>query len=253
MSRIQGLAELNPSAVALPGRAHQRADASVEREQGTPARFPWLLGLFLVTLGISLLTGQDVFIFGYILMLSYAIGSHTRRGRPWSETGIRGDFMRDLGRVWPLSALDLAFQVLPPTLGVAFVLGFGPELTDHIVGRLPVAIGAGSIVPAVATLLVVIAPLTLVEEIVYRVVIQDGLSRSLGTPAAILVASLVFALAHAVGTTGSSQIVLCDVAGVALDGILFGIIYARTHNLAVTWATHYVVDVLGLLALLAIF
>jgi membrane protease YdiL (CAAX protease family) len=161
--------------------------------------------------------------------------------------------MRDLGRVWPLSALDLAFQVLPPTLGVAFVLGFGPELTDHIVGRLPVAIGAGSIVPAVATLLVVIAPLTLVEEIVYRVVIQDGLSRSLGTPAAILVASLVFALAHAVGTTGSSQIVLCDVAGVALDGILFGIIYARTHNLAVTWATHYVVDVLGLLALLAIF
>ena len=84
-------------------------------------------------------------------------------------------------------------------------------------------------------------------------VIQDGLSRSLGTPAAILVASMVFALAHAVGTTGSSQIVLCDVAGVALDGILFGIIYARTHNLAVTWATHYVVDVLGLLALLAIF
>jgi membrane protease YdiL (CAAX protease family) len=64
---------------------------------------------------------------------------------------------------------------------------------------------------------------------------------------------MVFALAHAVGTTGSAQIVLCDVAGVALDGILFGIIYARTHNLAVTWATHYVVDVLGLLALLAIF
>jgi membrane protease YdiL (CAAX protease family) len=52
---------------------------------------------------------------------------------------------------------------------------------------------------------------------------------------------------------GSPQVVLSDVAGVALDGVVFGVIYARTHNLAVTWATHYLVNVVGLFALLVIF
>jgi membrane protease YdiL (CAAX protease family) len=58
---------------------------------------------------------------------------------------------------------------------------------------------------------------------------------------------------HAVGTGGSLQIVLTDVAGVTLDGIFFGLIYTRTHNLLVTWATHCAADVVGVIALLTIF
>lgn len=72
-------------------------------------------------------------------------------------------------------------------------------------------------------------------------------------PAAILVAALLFGLAHAVGASGHPQVVLSDVAGVTLDGVIFGIVYAKTHNLAVTWATHYAADVVGLLALMTVF
>ena len=95
--------------------------------------------------------------------------------------------------------------------------------------------------------------LTLVEELVYRAVIQERLSWFIGTPAAILVAAVLFGLAHGVGASGSPRIDLLDVAGVTLDGVVLGLIYARTHNLAVTWMTHYAADVVGLLAIVTVF
>ncbi len=51
----------------------------------------------------------------------------------------------------------------------------------------------------------------------------------------------------------SVPVVLLDIGGVFVDGILLGIIYARTHNLLLTWATHFVGDALGLIVLLLIF
>ncbi len=67
----------------------------------------------------------------------------------------------------------------------------------------------------------------------------------IGTPAAILITTVLFASTHAV-SAGTLPVVLLDAAGVFIDGIFLGIIYAKTHNLLLTWATHYVADVLGL-------
>ena len=69
---------------------------------------------------------------------------------------------------------------------------------------------------------------------------------------AILFASILFGLAHLVGASGSWQVIILNVASVALDGVVFGIVYAKTHNVAVTWATHYSADVVGLFVLLLI-
>ncbi len=86
-----------------------------------------------------------------------------------------------------------------------------------------------------------------------RAFLQQRMSTYVGTPAAIVVAAALFGLAHAVGATGSPQVVLCDVGGVVLDGLFFGLIYARTRNLCVTWATHYAADVVGIVALVTAF
>ena len=213
-----------------------------------------LLALLLVTLAASLLKGQDIFIFAYIMTVIYAVRRPLRMGRPWRELGLKFGFVEDLRRVWYLSALDaVILQVLPPTLGIAFLFGYGHELVDHITARLPVDVAAGAGLAAVAGLLAVALVLTLVEELVYRVTIQERLGWFIGTPGAILVTAVLFGVAHAVGTSGSTQVVLSDVAGVILDGLFFGLIYAKTHNLAVTWATHYAADVVGLVALMSVF
>ena len=169
-----------------------------------------------------------------------AVGGPRRHGRPWSDIGIKGGFLGDLRQVWPLSALvAVVFQVVPPTVAVAFVAGFGPALLAQVTGRLPVDVGSAAGLSAVVSLLAAALVLTLVEEVVYRAVFQERMSRYVGTPLAIVAAACLFGLAHAVGATGSPQSVLLDVVGVVLDGVVFGLIYARTHNLWVTWATHY--------------
>ena len=211
-----------------------------------------VLALLLVTLAASLLKGQDIFIFAYIMAVVVALGGPRRHGRPWSDLGIKPGFVDDLRRAWHFVALDLVFQVLPPTLVIAFVLGYGRDLVDHITSRLPVDVASSAGLTALVTLLALALVLTLVEELVYRVMIQERLSWYVGTPAAILFAAILFAAAHAVGTLGTPQVVLADVAGVALDGVIFGLIWAKTRNLAVTWAAHYAADVVGILALVVV-
>ncbi len=213
-----------------------------------------LLALLIGTLAVSFVRGQDVFVFAYIMTVVVAVGGPRRHHRPWSELGIKGGFVADLRRVWPFAFLvAIVFQVVPPTLVIASGLGYADEVVQHITDRLAMDFGSLEGVLAVVGLLAAAAVLVLVEEVVYRVTIQERLSWFIGTPAAILVGASLFGLAHAVGTTGSPLVVATDVSGVVLDGVLFGIIYARTHNLAVTWAAHYAADVVGLIALALIF
>jgi membrane protease YdiL (CAAX protease family) len=213
-----------------------------------------LLALYLITLAVSLARGQDVFVFAYIMTVVVAVGGPRRHGRPWSDIGVKGGFFADLRRVWPLSALvAFVFQILPPMVGIAFVAGYGRELLGEITGRLPVDIGSAEGLSSIVALLAAALVLTLVEEIVFRVVFQERMSWYIGTPAAIGVAAVLFGSAHAVRATGSPAVVLLDVGGVMFDGVFFGLIYARTHNLWVTWATHYAADVVGVIALVTVF
>jgi membrane protease YdiL (CAAX protease family) len=212
-----------------------------------------LLARFLITLAVSLAKGQDVFVFAYIMTVVVAVGGPRRHGRAWSEIGIKGGFVEDLRRVWPLSALvAIVFQFVPPTALIAFAAGYGSELLAQITARMPVDIGSAAAASAILALLAAALVLTLVEEIVFRAFLQERMSWYIGTPAAIGVAAVLFGLAHAVGATASTSVVLLDVGGVILDGVFFGLIYAQTHNLWVTWATHYSADVVGVIALVTV-
>jgi len=247
----ENLSKLN--APAAPKRTSVIPREESPHDRRTLNRLLLVLAILLITLAASLYKGQDIFIFGYIIAISYALRGPLRLHRPWKELGLKRGFLKDFKRIWYYFAIDaIIFQILPPTLGVAFVFGYYPDLLHHITGRLSVNFGSLEGISAVVGLLAAALILTLMEEIVFRVAVQERLSWFIGTPAAILFASVIFGLAHAVGTTGSLPVVLLDIAGVVLDGIFFGIIYAKTHNLAVTWATHYTADVVGLIAILLI-
>lgn len=213
-----------------------------------------LLALYLVTLAVSLVKGQDVFVFAYIMTVTVAVGGPRRRGRPWADIGVKSGFLEDLRRTWPLAALvAVVFQFLPPAVVVAFATGDGHDVLAQIVGRLPVDVASAAGLSAIAALLAAALVLTLVEEVVFRAFLQERMSRYVGTAGAVVAAAVLFGLAHAVGATGSPRVVAFDVGGVMLDGVFFGLIYARTHNLWVTWATHYAADVVGVIALISVF
>lgn len=215
-----------------------------------------LLALLVFTIGLGLFVPKysDIYIFGYIMAIAYVISGPLHKNRPWSDIGIKRGFVNDFKKVWYYFAIDaIVFQLLSPMLGVAYLFGYYPQLLQHITGR--VATDFGGALALNATLLGILAltaVLTLMEEVVFRVTIQQRLSWFIGAPAAIGFATVVFGLAHGVGTTGILPVVALDVAGVMLDGIFFGIIFAKTKNLAVTWVTHYVADVVGIIALVTV-
>jgi membrane protease YdiL (CAAX protease family) len=188
------------------------------------------------------------------MAICYVVPGVTRKKRPWSDLGIKRGFATDFKKVWYYFAIDaILFQFLPPMLLVAYLFGCYPQLLQHITGRVATDFG-GALALNVTLLgiLAITAVLTLMEEVVFRVTIQQRLSWFIGTPVAIAVATVIFGFAHAVGTVGVLPLIALDVAGVMLDGIFFGIIYAKTKNLAVTWVTHYVADVVGIIALVTV-
>jgi len=242
-----------PAGFRLGGQAAAPAREPTPHDRKALYKILLVLAILVASLALSIPTGKDAFILGYIAVIAYAAGGPRRHNRPWAELGVKWGFVKDLRRVWYLAAIDVLLQLLPPTFGLAYLLGDYPQLVRHITARLPVNIGSSQGITALAGLLATVLVLTLMEELVFRVTIQERLSWFVGTPAAILIAAVLFASAHAVGAAGSVPVILLDVAAVAIDGIFFGIIYAKTHNLALTWAAHFAVDVVGIIALLVIF
>jgi uncharacterized protein len=210
--------------------------------------------LFTIALGLYNPKYADLYIFGYIMAIIYAISGPLRKNIAWSDLGIKRGFAKDFKKVWYYFAIDaILFQLLPPMLGVAYLFGYYPQLLQHITGRVAADFGGPlALNTTLVGILALTAVLTFMEEIVFRVTIQQRLSWFIGRPAAIVVASVIFGLVHAVGTPGTLPIIALDVAGVVLDGLFFGIIFAKTKNVAVTWVTHYIADVVGIIALVTV-
>ena len=209
-----------------------------------------VLAILIVCDVIGLYDGQkygSVYIFGYIMAIVVGFGGLLSGRRPWTEAGVKRGFFSDFKDVLPLFAIvALVLQILSPVLGVSYLFGFYSDEVAHITGRLTITFGT------VVVLLALSVVLTLVEEMVFRATIQERLSWFIGTPTAIILASLLFGVAHEIATTGSPPVVLTDYGGVVLDGLFFGAIYAKTHNLAVTWATHLIADFVGIFTLFVV-
>jgi len=206
--------------------------------------------ILLVCDAVGLYDGQkygSLYIFGYIIAIVVGFGGLISGKKLWSEAGIKRGFVGDFKSVLPLFAIvALVLQILSPVLGVSYLFGFYSDELAHITGRLTFTFGTAAVLVAASVVL------TLLEEMVFRVTIQERLGWFIGTPAAIVLASFLFGVAHEIGTTGSLPVVLTDYGGVVLDGLFYGVVYAKTHNLAVTWVTHLAADIVGIVVLFAI-
>jgi hypothetical protein len=113
-----------------------------------------VLGILAATLAVSIPSGKNIFIFGYIAAIVYVTNGPMWRHRPWQELGLKRGFLTDLRGVWYLVAVvAVLFQVLPPGFGIARLDGYYPELVQHVSARLPVTIGSQKGVAALAGLL----------------------------------------------------------------------------------------------------
>ena len=192
------------------------------------------------SLGIGFVS-PSLKILGILIPVAYLIVEGRLRGRTLAEAGFNlrafpQDLLRSLGWVLLVGVGTQALSVF----GTYFFL---PEFSAHVIARLP--FDANTISPAIIIALLLA---TLGEEIIYRALFQNRISAFLSVPAAIGLSSLVFALMHF--APGPFLIVFVDLALIFVDSLIYGIIFARTRNVFVSWAAHFLADIVGIAFLL---
>jgi membrane protease YdiL (CAAX protease family) len=203
---------------------------------------PWweILLVMALSLGISLIN-PGLKIIGILIPVIYLIVEGRLRHRTWTENGF------DL-KSFPKGVIANLGWILLVGVGTQALAVFGafawlPEYSQHVIARLPIDVSTLSIAVIVAVLIS-----TLGEEIIYRGLFQNRISAFLPVSAAIALSSLIFGLMHY--SPGPALVVLVDVALVIVDSVIYGIIFARTRNIFVSWAAHFLADVVGMAFLL---
>ena len=196
----------------------------------------------IVSLGGILLLPQLKLIFT-LIPIAYLLIERRIRNRTWADLGFKfNTFWADLRANWFWFVL---VGVVSQPAWFLIERAVAPEIVDHIIERLPFPPTAGGLfVYAIPLAIVLIG-----EELTHRTLIQGRLTPFIGIPAAIAVASLVFGISHY--SPGPFAIVALDISSIVFDSILFGIIYARSNNLIVSWAAHLLGDILGFIFLIS--
>jgi membrane protease YdiL (CAAX protease family) len=174
-------------------------------------------------------------LFVFVPLAYFFLERHFRR-RTWAEVGFNVRAIpRDLVSNW--------FLILLVSIIIQFLVGWiakavMPAYLDHVIARLPFSVGQNS------DWLPLLLVATFAEEISYRALFQERLSWFIPSPAAIGIVSVVFGITHWV--RGDPVIVLIDVLLVILDSVFYGVIFARSRNVYVSWIAHFLADLFAI-------
>ena len=117
---------------------------------------------------------------------------------------------------------------------------FLPEFNEHVNNRASFAISED-----LMKTILMIAVLTLGEEIAWRGFFQKQIDKKMHYILSIIITSLLFAIGHY--SAGTFAVVAYDLLFVFIDSSKFGLIFKETDNAWCSWIPHFLADILGIL------
>ena len=140
----------------------------------------------------------------------------------------------------------IVFAILPfitCILSTVIANKFLPEFNEHVNNRASFAI-SGDLIKTI----LIMAVLTLGEEIAWRGFFQKQTTKIIKFIPSIILTSLLFSLGHF--SAGSFAVVAYDLLFVFIDSSLFGLIFKETDNAWCSWIPHFLADILGVLLII---
>lgn len=197
----------------------------------------------IIVIGITIILSTILKDYGSVIIIipvAFFLIESRIRHRSWVSIGFNvRDTLINVRENW---CVVVFAGIILPLLIFLIAKQFVPEFITHVRSRLPLNINA--IIPAI----IAIGIGTFLEEVIFRGFIQERLSWFIGTPIAIIIASILFGFMHI--SKGSFKIVAFDLTGIFIDSIFFGIIFSKTNNIFASWTVHYMGDITALICLL---
>ncbi len=180
-------------------------------------------------------------IFYGLLLAIVAFLAARRWGRPWARLGVRRPPLWVLVLMPPLA---LGLQILTGLISIVLSPLLG-GMKNPQVCSISQGFGAEPYLGVIS--IAVIAPV--VEEVVFRGFVYGGLRHRLGVPAALVISSAVFALAHSLSVGGS---ILLLAPSLFIAGLVLAWVYERTKSLVPGMLLHATFNLIAVLAIFAV-
>jgi membrane protease YdiL (CAAX protease family) len=216
--------------------------ASVTPESHPTKTAPWweiviIIALYLI-IGFIIPSLKQILA---VPLIAYMIVEGLLRHHTWADFGfnlrsIPSGLFKTLGWILLVGIGTQALYAIGAKL-------FLPEVFTHLIARIPINISAISV-----SLLITLAIATFLEEVIFRGLFQNRLNMLLNPTVAIVVTSLVFAVAHF--SAGPAIVVIFDLVGVFIDSVIYGIIFQHSRNVFVSWIAHYLADIVGIILIM---
>jgi len=149
----------------------------------------------------------------------------------------------DVKRYWWLILAPVITGILTILLSKIIL----PEFYTHVLERITPMLSFNIAFAIIPLQLLVLA---FGEEIAFRAFLQTKYSNIVNPVWAIILTSVIFALAHF--SLGSPLVIIYDLVSIFIDSILYGFLYSKTKNIYVCTISHFLANLAGIYILLAI-
>lgn len=166
--------------------------------------------------------------------------------RKTNKTKYEGFNIKTIFKDFKNNPRALLFAILPFVtciLSTVIANKFLPEFNEHVNNR-----ASFSISDDLMKTILIMAVLTLGEEIAWRGFFQKQTTKIIKFVPSIILTSFLFALGHF--STGSFVVVAYDLLFVFIDSTIFSLIFKETDNAWCSWIPHFLADILGVLLLI---
>ena len=166
--------------------------------------------------------------------------------RKTNKTKYEGFNIKTIFKDFKNNPRAILFAILPFVtciLSTVIANKFIPEFNEHVNNRASFAISDN-----LMKTILIMAVLTLGEEIAWRGFFQKQTTKIIKFVPSIILTSLLFALGHF--STGSFVVVAYDLLFVFIDSTIFSLIFKETDNAWCSWIPHFLADILGVLLII---
>ena len=189
------------------------------------------LVMLILMAALSLTNLFGIALAGYSVIVGVVFFFIDKGKGSWTNSGLDIAAIRN-----NLSDIKIWLWILLPTVLNFVAVGLSalilPEFIDHVVSRTGQMLSFDKML----LLFVQLAILALGEEIAWRAFFQKQASKALSPAIAIIIASTLFSLGHL--SSGALPVVVYDLVFVALNSIVYGIVFKKTNNAWVSALSH---------------